>query len=92
MPTSSKYGTPDHENPEWEKGGIAKAMRLKDLPEAMQLLLTPKKGRGPQKAPRKEPVSIRLSPDVLAALRSRGRGWQTLADDALRKTFVTNSQ
>lgn len=41
--------------------------------------------RGAQKAPRKELVSIRLDPDVLAAFRAGGAGWQSRINDALRK-------
>jgi uncharacterized protein (DUF4415 family) len=33
---------------------------------------------------RKQPVSIRLSPDVLNAFRETGPGWQTRIDEALR--------
>lgn len=41
--------------------------------------------RGPQKAPRKVPVSIRLSPDVVAYFRATGPGWQGHIDDVLRR-------
>jgi uncharacterized protein (DUF4415 family) len=44
--------------------------------------------RGPQKAPTKELISVRLSPDVLSALRATGEGWQTLIDETLRREFV----
>lgn len=40
--------------------------------------------RGPQKAPVKKPVSIRLSPEVLAHFKATGAGWQTRLDDALK--------
>jgi uncharacterized protein (DUF4415 family) len=40
--------------------------------------------RGPQKAPRKVPISIRLSPDVAEGLRATGNGWQGRADEVLR--------
>ena len=48
-------------------------------------LLVRKPGR-PAMAPeaRKEKVNIRLSPDVLGALRATGAGWQTRADELLR--------
>ena len=42
----------------------------------------------PQSKPRKpnkQAVSIRLSPDVLAAFRATGKGWQTRIDEALRQ-------
>ncbi|WP_410010686.1 BrnA antitoxin family protein [Phyllobacterium zundukense] len=35
----------------------------------------------------KNPVSIRLSPDVLDHYRSSGRGWQGRIDEALRKSI-----
>jgi uncharacterized protein (DUF4415 family) len=41
--------------------------------------------RGPGKRPKKEQVAIRISPDVLAAFRATGRGWQTRMDAALRE-------
>ena len=41
--------------------------------------------RGPQKAPRKIALSLRLSPEVVKHFRAKGRGWQTRIDDALRK-------
>ena len=41
--------------------------------------------RGPQKAPKKIPLSLRLSPEVVKHFRAKGRGWQTRIDEALRK-------
>lgn len=40
--------------------------------------------RGPQKAPTKKSIAIRLSPDVVENFKSTGTGWQTRIDDALR--------
>jgi uncharacterized protein (DUF4415 family) len=37
----------------------------------------------PRAAAPKTPVSIRLSPDVLARFKATGRGWQTRIDAAL---------
>jgi uncharacterized protein (DUF4415 family) len=54
------------------------------LPAAEQKMLLKLRRRGPQKTPRKIPVSIRLSPDVAEGLRATGNGWQTRADNALR--------
>ena len=34
---------------------------------------------------RKVQLTIRLDPDLAAALRASGKGWQTRANDALRK-------
>jgi uncharacterized protein (DUF4415 family) len=40
--------------------------------------------RGPQKAPKKVPTTIRFDADVLAGLRATGPGWQTRVNDAMR--------
>ena len=68
-----------------------------DLPEITAALLEraqyrvggrlkahPRRG-GPQKAPKKVPLSLRLSPEVVKHFRAKGPGWQTRIDDALRK-------
>ena len=54
------------------------------LPEAERKMLLSLRKRGPQKAPRKVPISIRLSADVAEGLRATGEGWQRRADEALR--------
>ncbi|GAB6040887.1 BrnA antitoxin family protein [Endothiovibrio diazotrophicus] len=41
--------------------------------------------RGPQKAPTKERITIRLSPDVVEHFRATGKGWQSRVDEALRE-------
>jgi uncharacterized protein (DUF4415 family) len=41
--------------------------------------------RGLQKAPKKIPLSLRLSPEVVKHFRATGRGWQTRIDEALRR-------
>ena len=71
------------ENPEWTAEKFARSMRFSDLPESLQAKLSSRK-RGPQVAPKKVPVSIRLSKDVADDLRAMGDGWQTRADEALR--------
>ncbi len=45
--------------------------------------------RGKQIAPTKEAVNIRLSPEVLAAFRATGKGWQTRINDVLLKYVQT---
>ena len=41
--------------------------------------------RGAGKRPAKQQVAIRFSPDVLAALRASGPGWQTRVNEAMRE-------
>jgi uncharacterized protein (DUF4415 family) len=43
--------------------------------------------RGPQKAPTKTLVSLRLSPEVLEHFKATGRGWQTRIDGALMESI-----
>ncbi|MGH9606052.1 MAG: BrnA antitoxin family protein [Terracidiphilus sp.] len=43
--------------------------------------------RGPQRAPTKKLVSLRLSPEVLAHFKAEGPGWQTRIDGALLKVI-----
>lgn len=71
------------DNPEWTKADFKKAKSFADaLPE---LAASTRKGRGPNKAPTKRLVSIRLSPDVIEHFKSKGPGWQGEIDAALRK-------
>ena len=42
-------------------------------------------GRGPQIAPTKQLVSLRLDPDVLEHFRATGPGWQARINATLRK-------
>jgi uncharacterized protein (DUF4415 family) len=58
------------------------------LPEAEQKMLMKLRRRGPQKTPKKVPISIRLSPDVADGLRATGAGWQGRADEALRSWLL----
>jgi len=41
--------------------------------------------RGPQKAPKREPVTLRLDPKVVAHFRATGPGWQGRINEALKK-------
>lgn len=87
MPKKTE-GIPDSDNPEWTSERAAKAMRFKDLSPRLQQVLAPRKARGPQQTSTKKLVSIRLSPDVLMALRAKGKGWQGMVDEVLREEFV----
>jgi uncharacterized protein (DUF4415 family) len=92
MPKDTEFVT-DPDNPEWTKEKFDRSISFSELPEAMRNKLSAiqeasRKKRGLQKEPTKKLVSIRLSPDVLVALRATGPGWQTLADKTLRDHFV----
>ena len=76
---------PEGDNPEWTEEDFARARPASEVhgpAVAAQLV----RGRGrPAKAEgeRKEAVSIRLSPDVLAHFRATGAGWQGRINDVL---------
>ena len=74
----------DDDNPEWTKSDFAKARPPAEvLPP--ELLAQFKNTRGPQRAPTKVAVSIRLSPEVISHFKAKGPGWQSRIDNALRK-------
>jgi uncharacterized protein (DUF4415 family) len=73
----------DHENPEWARKDFERALPFSGLPPELRRTLSGRT-RGSQRTPKKVPVSIRLSPDVLEAFRSTGAGWQARVDEILR--------
>lgn len=73
-----------------KKGGIAledNAGAESRAVSAEPATTQPRRTRGPQKAPTKQPVSIRLDRDVVEALRKGGRGWQTRLNAMLRNAL-----
>ncbi|MCK1737845.1 BrnA antitoxin family protein [Bradyrhizobium sp. 138] len=66
-------------NPEWTESDMAKAKPFDEVLPGMR------RGRGPNKAPTKKLVSLRLSPAVIDHFKASGRGWQSRIDDALLK-------
>lgn len=53
--------------------------------EWAQVLPTVRVGRPKSTQPLKVPTTIRLSPEVSAAFRATGPGWQTRIDEALKE-------
>jgi len=90
MPNARKkagYGRKDmrevSDNPELTKADFAKARPFSEaFPD---LSASIRKGRGPNKAPTKKLVSLRLSPEVIAHFKSTGKGWQSRIDETLRR-------
>jgi uncharacterized protein (DUF4415 family) len=60
---------------------------LSEFPELAEIIRG-RGERGPQKAPTKQQVTLRLDKDVLDRFRSTGSGWQKRINDALRKAKV----
>ena len=86
----------DDENPEWTVEDFARAKPASEvLPKLMGSvaaaeMLRPKRGR-PISANPKAHVNLRLDPDVVAAFRATGRGWQTRLNSALKDWLKDHS-
>ena len=66
--------------------------KFRPTTEVLPLSLRKKLGvRGPQKAPIKERITIRLSREVVEQFRESGEGWQTRVDAALREWLKSHS-
>jgi uncharacterized protein (DUF4415 family) len=70
------------DNPSWTKEDFAKA---KPFAEVFPELAKTIRRRGPNKAPTKKLVSLRLSPEVIEHYKATGAGWQSRIDETLRK-------
>jgi uncharacterized protein (DUF4415 family) len=77
------YGVPDDENPEWTEQDFARAKPLSEALPGLAAAIT--RGRGKQKAPTKERISLRLESTALARFRTLGPGWQTKISEAVSK-------
>lgn len=75
----------DRNNPEWRSVDFTRAKRMPELGAALQAKLRKVNVRGKQKAPTKQLVSLRLSPEVLSHYKATGPGWQTRIDQTLRR-------
>jgi uncharacterized protein (DUF4415 family) len=71
------------DHPEWTRKELRQARPFREVfPELAEKI---RKARGPQKAPTKQLVSLRIDPDVLAKFKAGGEGWQSRMNAALRK-------
>lgn len=80
------FNSPDFdENPEWTAEDFARARPASEVhpPHVVRALV-----RGPQRAPVKKQVTLRLDEDVVAKFRATGRGWQSRMNAALRAAEV----
>jgi uncharacterized protein (DUF4415 family) len=71
------------DSPELTKADFAKAKPFSEVFPGLSASI--RKGRGPNKAPTKKPVSLRLSPEVIRHFKKGGKGWQSRIDETLRK-------
>ena len=76
-------GLIDDDAPELTDAELAEMRPAREvLPAAVYEGLT--RGR-PKKPDRKVAIKLRLDPDIVAAFRATGEGWQTRINDALRR-------
>ena len=73
----------DEDNPDWTAEDFANSKPASDLPP--EILAAFANSRGPQKAAKKVPVSLRLTAEVVDRFKADGPGWQTRMDEALKK-------
>jgi uncharacterized protein (DUF4415 family) len=79
----TKQDWDDVQSPELTDEQIAKAKPFAEVfPE---LAASIRKGRGPNKAPTKKLVSLRLSGQVIETYKAKGPGWQSRIDEDLRR-------
>ena len=83
MPRKVHEPAPDEENPEWTAEDFTRAKPAHEILSA-EVISAFRKTRGPQKSPKKVPVSIRLSPDVIEHFKATGPGWQRRIDETLK--------
>jgi len=82
----------DPDNPEWTEENFARSRPAREvLPEIFGAevaarMLRPR-GRPPLEAP-KQQIHIRISPQVLAAFKATGKGWQTRMDAVLQEAVA----
>ncbi|MFP2873998.1 BrnA antitoxin family protein, partial [Acetobacter tropicalis] len=72
----------DADNPELTERDFRRAVPASVI---VPDLASQRRVRGPQKAPTKKLVSIRLDPDLVDRLKQDGPGWQGRVNDMLRE-------
>lgn len=77
----------DADNPKLTAEDLRKMRPARELPPEILKAFPNTKVRGAQKAPKKVPVSLRLSPEVVDHFKASGAGWQTRIDETLRKAI-----
>jgi len=90
-----RHNTPDEErdirrgienDPDNSELSAEDFKRMRPAAEACPEIVTAfRRGRGPNKAPTKEAVTIRLSREVIEFFKAQGKGWQTRINNELLK-------
>ena len=71
--------------PEWTEEDFKNARPSSDFPELVEAFERARGQRGPQKAPVKDRVGLRLDHEVVEHFRATGPGWQSRINDVLRE-------
>jgi uncharacterized protein (DUF4415 family) len=85
----------DDDNPELTDEQLANLRPASEvLPPELYARLTARRPgqRGAQKAPTKVAVTLRLDPEVVAAFKADGPGWQTRINQALKKVVARKAK
>ncbi len=74
----------DPDNPEWTEDEFKRARPFAEVfPELMESI---RRSRGrPIVEVRKQQVSLRLDPDVIAKFKATGKGWQARVNEILKQ-------
>jgi uncharacterized protein (DUF4415 family) len=76
----------DPDAPQWTPEDWARARPMREVsPEIVERYL---RSRGKQKKPTKVLVSLRLDSDLVDNLRASGQGWQSRANEMLKKAVL----
>jgi len=88
---TARTSSTDADNPEWTAEDFARAKPAKDvLPGKIYEAAKRYQGeRGPQKAPVKKSITLRLDPEVIAYYKASGRGWQGRLNADLRQKITS---
>ena len=80
---------PRNDNPEWTGEDFKKARPASEVIGAKAAAMLVRKGGRPPKPleERKRQVTMRFAPDLLDAMRATGAGWQSRAEEILRRTY-----
>jgi uncharacterized protein (DUF4415 family) len=85
MPTRKEAGSAEWIDPDDAPKLTAEMLDQAEVFQGKSFL---RRGRGrPKSAAAKQQISVRLDPDVLAALRAAGPGWQSRINDLLRQAL-----
>lgn len=91
MDRRRKPARTDADNPAWMPKDFARARPVREVVPAGLAAVLPRRRpgeRGPQKAPTKIAVSIRLDREIVAYYRATGAGWQTRINEELARAIV----